>query len=58
VGDIALMRKVVGTSMGVKASGGVRTREEALAMVASGADRIGASASVKIVGGNGEEKKH
>ena len=58
VGDIALMRKVVGTSMGVKASGGVRTREEALAMVASGADRIGASASVKIVGGNGEEKKN
>ena len=53
VGDVALMRKVVGTAMGVKASGGVRTREEALAMVASGADRIGASASVKIVGGNG-----
>lgn len=49
VGDIALMRKVVGSAMGVKASGGVRTREEALAMVASGADRIGASASVKIV---------
>ncbi len=57
VGDIALMRKVVGSAMGVKASGGVRTREEALAMVASGADRIGASASVKIVGGNGESKK-
>lgn len=54
VGDIALMRKVVGSAMGVKASGGVRTREEALAMVASGADRIGASASVKIVSGNGE----
>ena len=57
VGDIALMRKVVGSAMGVKASGGVRTREEALAMVASGADRIGASASVKIVGGNGESKQ-
>ncbi|MBI1806302.1 MAG: deoxyribose-phosphate aldolase [Ignavibacteria bacterium] len=56
VGDIALMRKVVGSAMGVKASGGVRTREEALAMVASGADRIGASASVKIVSGNGEDK--
>lgn len=56
-GDIALMRKVVGTAMGVKASGGVRTREEALAMVASGADRIGASASVKIVGGEGESKE-
>lgn len=56
VGDIALMRKVVGSAMGVKASGGVRTREEALAMVASGADRIGASASVKIIGINGEAK--
>lgn len=56
-GDIALMRKVVGTAMGVKASGGVRTREDALAMVASGADRIGASASVKIIGANGESKK-
>jgi deoxyribose-phosphate aldolase len=50
VGDIALMRRVVGSAMGVKASGGVRSREDALAMVASGADRIGASASVKIVG--------
>lgn len=50
-GDIALMRRVVGSAMGVKASGGVRSREEALAMVASGADRIGASASVKIVAG-------
>ncbi len=56
VGDIALMRKVVGSAMGVKASGGVRTREEALAMVASGADRIGASASVKIVIGDGESQ--
>ena len=56
VGDIALMRKVVGSAMGVKASGGVRTREDALAMVASGADRIGASASVKIVSGDGELK--
>ena len=51
VGDIALMRRVVGSAMGVKASGGVRSREDALAMVASGADRIGASASVKIVSG-------
>lgn len=52
VGDIALMRRVVGSAMGVKASGGVRSREDALAMVASGADRIGASASVKIVSGD------
>ncbi len=49
--DIALMRYVVGSSMGVKASGGVRTREDALTMVASGADRIGASASVSIASG-------
>jgi deoxyribose-phosphate aldolase len=49
-GDIALMRRVVGSTMGVKASGGVRTREEALTMVSSGADRIGASASVRIIG--------
>ncbi|MBI4535087.1 MAG: deoxyribose-phosphate aldolase [Ignavibacteriae bacterium] len=50
-GDIALMRRIVGSAMGVKASGGVRSREDALAMVASGADRIGASASVRIVTG-------
>ncbi len=50
-GDIALMRLVVGSAMGVKASGGVRSREDALKLVASGADRIGASASVAIAGG-------
>jgi deoxyribose-phosphate aldolase len=50
-GDIALMRKVVGPDLGVKASGGVRSQEQALALIASGADRIGASASVKIVTG-------
>lgn len=53
VGDVILMRRVVGSAMGVKAAGGVRSREEALTMVASGADRVGASASVKIVGGEG-----
>jgi len=51
VGDIALMRRVVGDALGVKASGGVRTKEQAEALIASGADRIGASASVKIVTG-------
>ena len=51
VGDIALMRKVVGPSLGVKASGGVRTQEDAKALIESGADRIGASASVMIVTG-------
>jgi deoxyribose-phosphate aldolase len=54
-GDIALMRRVVGSAMGVKAAGGVRSREDALAMVASGADRIGASASVRIVVGEAGE---
>ena len=51
VGDIALMRRVVGPELGVKASGGVRTQEQAKALIESGADRIGASASVKIVTG-------
>lgn len=49
VDDIALMRATVGPDMGVKASGGVRTLEDLKAMVAAGATRIGASASVKIV---------
>jgi len=51
VEDVALMRKLVGDEMGVKASGGVRTQEDAKRMVAAGADRIGASASVAIVTG-------
>ena len=51
-GDIALMRYVVGSTVGVKASGGVRTLEDAETMIRSGADRIGASASVKIVTGD------
>lgn len=49
--DVALMRAVVGPDMGVKASGGVRTAEDARAMIAAGADRLGASASVAIVTG-------
>ncbi|MBM4170106.1 MAG: deoxyribose-phosphate aldolase [Ignavibacteria bacterium] len=52
VGDVALMRKVVGSALGVKASGGVRSYEDAVALIASGADRIGASASVMIVTGD------
>lgn len=56
VTDVALMRQVVGSEMGVKASGGVRTYEEACKMVEAGATRIGASASVAIVGnGSGSE---
>ncbi|MEW6701891.1 MAG: deoxyribose-phosphate aldolase [Bacteroidota bacterium] len=50
-GDVALMRYVVGSTVGVKASGGIRTTEDAKLMIASGADRIGASASVKIIKG-------
>ncbi|MGI5863484.1 MAG: deoxyribose-phosphate aldolase [Myxococcales bacterium] len=49
--DVALMRRIVGVDMGVKASGGVRSREDAEKMIAAGADRIGASASVAIVTG-------
>ncbi|RGQ04578.1 deoxyribose-phosphate aldolase [Megamonas rupellensis] len=49
VHDIALMRKTVGAEMGVKASGGVHTHEEALAMIEAGANRIGASAGVKLL---------
>lgn len=47
--DIALMRHIVGSTLGVKAAGGVRTAKDALAMVAAGATRIGASAGVQIV---------
>jgi deoxyribose-phosphate aldolase len=47
--DVALMRRVVGSEMGVKAAGGVRDYETARALVAAGATRIGASAGVRIV---------
>jgi deoxyribose-phosphate aldolase len=47
--DVALMRRVVGSEMGVKAAGGVRDLEDLKAMVAAGATRVGASAGVKIV---------
>jgi len=48
--DIALMRRTVGPGIGVKASGGVRTQADALAMIAAGASRIGASAGIAIIG--------
>ena len=51
VQDVALMRKAVGPQMGVKASGGVRTYEDAESMIKAGATRIGASAGVKIIQG-------
>lgn len=47
--DIALMRKTVGLEMGVKASGGIRDYETAMAMIEAGANRIGASAGIAIV---------
>lgn len=47
--DVALMRRTVGPEMGVKAAGGIRTLETLQRMVAAGANRIGASASVKIM---------
>ncbi len=47
--DIALIRRVVGPKMGIKAAGGVRSFDDARLMIQSGATRIGASASVKIV---------
>lgn len=47
--DVALMRRVVGPGMGVKAAGGVRDLKSAQAMLEAGADRIGASVGVKIV---------
>lgn len=49
VSDIKLMREVVGENLGVKASGGVRTYEDSIAMIEAGATRIGASASIDII---------
>lgn len=46
--DVALMRKTVGADMGVKASGGIHTAEEAQAMVDAGASRLGTSATIAI----------
>jgi deoxyribose-phosphate aldolase len=51
--DVALMREAVGPKMGVKAAGGIRTAEDVQEMIAAGATRIGASAGVKIVSGQG-----
>jgi deoxyribose-phosphate aldolase len=51
VEDVALMRQVVGPEMGVKAAGGIRTPEQLRRLVAAGATRIGASASVRIIEG-------
>ena len=52
VADVALMRKTVGPDMGVKASGGARSYEDALAFIKAGATRIGASSGVAIMEGD------
>ncbi|MFZ4521193.1 MAG: deoxyribose-phosphate aldolase [Bacteroidales bacterium] len=51
VHDIALMRRIVGPTMGVKASGGIRTFDQAVAMIRAGASRIGCGASVDVISG-------
>ena len=51
------MRRVVGPQMGVKASGGIKNRDDALKMVAAGANRLGTSASVSIVTGAKADSK-
>ena len=49
--DVALMRKTVGPDMGVKASGGIHTSEEAISMIEAGATRLGVSAGIAVVNG-------
>jgi len=56
--DVALMRKVVGEDVGVKASGGIRSAEDAMKMIQAGANRLGASASVAIVSGQKSNAKY
>jgi deoxyribose-phosphate aldolase len=56
--DVALMRRVVGWGMGVKAAGGIRSYDDAQKMIAAGASRIGASASIKIIQGSGSSESY
>lgn len=58
VEDVKLMREAVGTTLGVKASGGVHSYEEVQALVAAGATRIGASSGIKIIEGANEVNKN
>lgn len=55
VEDVKLMRRTVGEDMGVKASGGIRTTQDALAMIEAGATRLGTSAGVAIIEGLASE---
>jgi deoxyribose-phosphate aldolase len=56
VEDVALLRRVLGAEMGVKASGGIKDFATASAMIAAGANRIGAGAGVAIVTGAAKQK--
>ncbi len=58
VQDVSLMKFVVGSSMKVKASGGIRSYEDAIAMINAGAERLGASAGVKIISGQKSESSY
>lgn len=49
VKDVALLRNMVGRGLGVKASGGIRTRDDAVAMLKAGATRLGASSTYAIL---------
>jgi deoxyribose-phosphate aldolase len=55
VEDVRLMRRTVGDACKIKASGGIHTYEEAMAMVEAGADRLGCSAGIAIIAGQPEE---
>lgn len=57
VHDVALMRRAVGPELGVKASGGIHSHEEAEQLIAAGATRIGASAGIKIIQADSSEQK-
>jgi len=56
--DVALMKFVVGDKLQVKASGGIRSYEDAIAMISAGATRLGASAGVKIIAGQKSESSY
>jgi len=56
--DIALMRRVVGPKMGIKAAGGIRSFEDARLLIQTGATRLGTSASIKIVTGEKSESSY
>jgi deoxyribose-phosphate aldolase len=58
VHDVALMKFVVGEKLQVKASGGIRSYEDVIAMINAGATRLGASASVKIIAGQKSESSY